>query len=203
MTFEPGDIAACHARDWSGQAIRWGTVSLLAPKRLRLGPSHVAVLFRHEGEMVWGESTTLCGRPCRVHRTQVTGAQAHRPDERIADYVNDGGRVDLFRLTPINRLSEAESQLLTRILLKHFIEPGVGYDLGGALLSGTRMLQRSRMFPIADLHTLFCSELVAALVMRLNRMNHANPSRFHPARLLRELVKTGKYELIETFGEEP
>ena len=129
----------------------------------------------------------------------VAGAQAHEPDERIADYVQHGGRVDIYRLTHFHRLTVEESRLLTRLVLDEFIDPGISYDMGGALLSGTRVFQCSRFFPGANLEQLFCSELVAAVIMRLNRMNHSNPSRYHPARLLRELVNTGKYERVATL----
>ncbi|WP_437188459.1 hypothetical protein SH668x_001906 [Planctomicrobium sp. SH668] len=198
--FQPGDIAACHGTDWTGRIIRWGTASLFPPWQLSLGPSHVAILCRWRGEMIWAESTTLCSTPCLVRNIPTEGAQAHWPEERVSDYLEMGGRVDVYRLTHFQRLTPAESQLLTRLLLDEFIEPGVSYDLGGALLSGTRVFQYSKFFPGANLEQLFCSELVAAVVMRLNRMNHANPSRYHPARLLRELIRIGGYQRVATFA---
>jgi len=200
MKFQPGDIAACHGADWTGQVIRWGTASLFPPGILRVGPSHVALMCCWREEMIWTESTTLCESPCLIRGIPVAGAQAHRPEERIADYGRSGGWVDIYRLTHFNRLTPEESRLLTRLVLDEFIDPGISYDMGGAILSGTRVFQYSRFFPGANLEQLFCSELVAAVVMRLNRMNHANPSRYHPARLLRELVRTGKYERVAVLG---
>jgi len=202
MNFQPGDIAACHGTDWTGRVIRWGTASLFPPGLLRVGPSHVALMCSWRGRMIWTESTTLCRSACLIRGVPVSGAQAHLPDERIADYTGSGGRVDLYRLTHFNRLTIEESRLLTRLVLDEFIDPGISYDMGGAILSGTRVFQCSRFFPGANLEQLFCSELVAAVVMRLNRMNHANPSRYHPARLLRELVRTGKYERIAVLKGE-
>ncbi|WP_437191478.1 hypothetical protein [Planctomicrobium sp. SH527] len=199
MEFKPGDIAACHGTDWASKLIRWGTGSLFPPGGLRLGPSHVALLCRWRESMIWTESTTLCSRPCLIREEQVDGAQAHQPEDRIADYVESGGRVDLYRLTHFQRLTLEESRMLTRLLLDEFILTGLRYDLGGAVLSGTRAFQLSRLFPSANLEEIFCSELVAAIVMRLNRMNHSNPSRFNPARLLRELVRTGKYERVASI----
>ena len=61
--FEPLDIAACYGTGFTATAIRWGTASLLAPRRLRVGPSHVAVLCEFHGGMVWVESSTLCPHP--------------------------------------------------------------------------------------------------------------------------------------------
>lgn len=202
MQFEPGDLAACHGADWTSWGIRCVTASVIAPRRLRLGPSHVAILGTWRDEAVWLEATTLATRPCLVRDRVVNGAQAHRPEERLREYVAGGGWVDFYRLTPVNRLSAQESRLLTRILLNHFVEPGVDYDYGGALLSGTRWFQATKLFPGADLNQLFCSELVAAVVMRLNRLNHSNPTRYHPARLLRELVTTGKYQFVRTIRSE-
>jgi hypothetical protein len=199
MTLQPGDIAACQSADWTSRLIRWGTASLLPPADLRIGPSHLALICEWRSEMVWVESTTLCSSPCLIRRRTVRGVQAHLPAQRIADYVSAGGRVDLYRLTPINKLTIEDSRLLTRILMNHFIEPGIRYDLAGAILSGTRVFQWSRLFPGADLEHLFCSELVAALVMRLGRMNHSNPTRYNPARLLRELVRTGKYQRLRSI----
>ena len=199
MQFKPGDIAACYGNDWTSWAISCVTASVVAPKRLRWGPSHVAMICECNGSMTWVESTTMCRHPCRIHRTRVIGAQAHHPHLRVQDYVCSGGRVDVYRLTDANQLSQEEQSLLSEILIERFVKPKSSYDLAGALLSGTRAFQLTRLFPGADLHSLFCSEMVAAVVMRLNRMNHANPTRFNPARLLRTLVTTGKYQLAESL----
>jgi len=200
--FEPLDIAACYGTGFTANAIRWGTASLLAPPRLRIGPSHVAVLCEFHGRMVWIESTTLCPHPCVIMARPITGCQAHLPEIRIHDYVTGGGHVDLYRLAPIEKLSRAESELLTRILVRHFIGKQVTYDLGGALLSGTRLFKRTRLLPSADLNELFCSELVASVCMRLGRMNRSNPTRFNPACLLRELVRHGTFQFCHSFTKE-
>lgn len=202
MDFRPGDLAACYGTDWTARTISWGTASLLAPRRLRLGPSHIAILCHYQGDLVWVESTTLCASPCLIRGEPVAGVQVHRPRDRIDDYVQNHGRVDIYRLTPINGLSIAESQLLTTILIDHLVRNETRYDLQGALLSGTRVFQLSRLFPGANLEQLFCSELVAAVVMRLNRLNHSNPTRFNPARLLRQLVVSGKYVHLQTMERE-
>ncbi len=196
MLYEPGDIAACYGTDPASRLITGMTASIFAPHSLRLGPSHVAILCQWQGQLLWVESTTMCSHPCLVKSAQVHGPQAHDPQDRIDDYLQIGGRVDVYRLTPIYRLTSDESLLLSELLIKEFVAPARPYDLTGALLSGTRLLQLTRLFPNADLHSLFCSELVAAVLMRLNRLNHANPGRYHPARLLRTLVHCGTYELL-------
>lgn len=201
FAFQPGDLAACYGRDWISRTISFGTASLLAPRRLKLGPSHVAMLCAHRDATIWVESTTLCPHPCLILGYPLSGVQAHLPDNRVRDYVDAGGRVDVYRLSGIDKLSQEESQLLARILIKHFIGRRVRYDTGGALLSGTRLFKRTRLFPKADLHELFCSELVAAVLMRLNRMNRANPTRYNPACLLRQLVREGTYQFAHSFSK--
>ncbi|MFM7836051.1 MAG: hypothetical protein ACKPJD_30005, partial [Planctomycetaceae bacterium] len=81
----------------------------------------------------------------------INGCQAHKPETRINDYVRQGGHIDLYRLSPVDQLSQRESSLLTRILLQHFVGRKVTYDFGGALLSGTRLFKHTRLLPGADL----------------------------------------------------
>ncbi|MCA9066357.1 MAG: hypothetical protein KDA96_24990 [Planctomycetaceae bacterium] len=201
--FQPLDIAACYGTGLTDKAISYGTASLLAPSRLRIGPSHVAVMCEHQGRMVWIESTTVCHHACQILGYRVHGCQAHLPETRIHDYISNGGRVDLYRLSPIEKLSQSESGLLTTILVRHFIGQQVTYDLGGALLSGTRLFKRTRLLPKADLNQLFCSELVAAVCMRLGRMNRSNPTQFNPACLLRELVRQGTFQFERRYPPVP
>lgn len=201
--FQPLDILACYGTGFTAKVISYGTASLLAPHRLRIGPSHVALICEYHGRSVWMESTTLCPHPCVILNQRIDGCQAHLPEIRLHDYVAAGGRVDLYRLSPIDSLSQAESDLVTKILVKHFIGKRVTYDLGGALLSGTRLFKRTRLLPQADLNELFCSELIAAVLMRIGRMNRANPTRFNPACLLRQLVRQGTYQFQQRFPALP
>ena len=197
--FQPLDLLACYGTDATARAITWLTASALAPRRLRLGPSHIALICKHHDAPLWLESTTLCPHPCAVLGFKVDGMQAHLPEMRIQDYVQAGGRVDLYRLSAVDRLSQSESELLSKILVRHFIGKRISYDLGGALLSGTRLFKRTRLLPAADLNQLFCSELVAAVLMRLGRLNRANPTRYNPACLLRQLVREGTYQFEREF----
>ena len=196
--FQSGDIAACFGTGFAARGITLATASPLAPRGLRLGPSHVAIICRHRERPLWVESTTLCEHKCCVRGEPTAGVQAHPPELRTADYLRAGGHVDIYRLTGINALSRDERTLLHRILVGHLLGVGGRYDLSGALVSGTRLL---RLLPGAKVDELFCSELVAAVLMRLGRMNHANPARFHPARLLRELVRTGKVTRVARLCE--
>ena len=200
--FQPLDLLACYGTDATARAITWLTASALAPRRLRLGPSHIAVICKHHDAPLWLESTTLCPHPCAVLGFPVDGMQAHLPEMRIDDYVTAGGRVDVYRLSAVDRLSQSESELLSKILVRHFIGKRVSYDLGGALLSGTRLFKRTRLLPAADLNQLFCSELVAKVLMRLGRLNRANPTRYNPACLLRQVVREGTFQFERSYSQE-
>ena len=200
--FQPLDLLACYGTDATARAITWLTASALAPRRLRLGPSHIALICKHHDAPLWLESTTLCPHPCAVLGFKVDGMQAHLPEMRIDDYVNAGGRVDLYRLSAVDRLSQSESELLSKILVRHFIGKRISYDLGGALLSGTRLFKRTRLLPAADLNQLFCSELVAKVLMRLGRLNRANPTRYNPACLLRQVVREGTFQFERSYSQE-
>ncbi|MEZ6058473.1 MAG: hypothetical protein R3C01_17365 [Planctomycetaceae bacterium] len=214
MLFQPGDIAACFGSDLTSRIVSYGTASPFAPQRLRVAPSHVAILcdppgrvLKHHqqppGRMLWVESTTLCPHPCLIRGTHVAGSQAQQPEDRIADYAHGGGRVDLYRLADVNSLTGRERRLLTQLLIDRFVRRAIDYDLRGAVLSGTRVFQLTRCFPRADLSQLFCSEMIAAVLMRLGRLNRENPSRFHPGRLLRTLVRTGVYACLGPITPPP
>lgn len=198
--FEPLDIAACYGTDPTSRAISWLTASPFSPRRLRRGPSHVAVICHVDGFPSWIESTTFCRHRCLVRGTRVTGCQVHPAELRIQDYVSSGGHVDLYRLSPVDRLSSSEAQLLSRILIRHFVGRSVTYDMGGALLSGTRVFKHTRLLPSADLNQLFCSELAAKVLMRLGRLNRDNPTKYNPSTLLRQLVHEGTMQFERSFS---
>lgn len=105
----------------------------------------------------------------------------------------------MYRLVPSWRLDKSECELLERMLLD-FATRAIGYDMGGALLSGTRLLKWSRWMPGADLEQLFCSEMIAAALMRCHRLPQDNPTRYSPALLMRRLVKLGVYEHHKTYS---
>lgn len=132
-----------------------------------------------------------------IQKTVVAGVQTHHPETRINHDLDSGGYVELYRLNDLQSLDRDEETTLLQ-LLGGFI--GEEYDLEGAVLSGTRVFKASRFFPGADLHSLFCSELIAAVLMKLGRMNKANPTRYNPASLIRELVEIGMYSRVEVFA---
>jgi hypothetical protein len=113
---------------------------------------------------------------------------------RVAEYK---GRVARLPLVPFWRLSRADEELLHRLLVRHLL--GRHYDLEGALLSGSRCFKRSRWMPYPDLAATFCSEMVAAVLMRLARLPLGNPALYHPGGLMRALRQCGTYAAPEVL----
>ncbi|MGQ0636459.1 MAG: hypothetical protein ACT4QC_17745 [Planctomycetaceae bacterium] len=174
-----GDLLAFYGRDWTSrliEAVTWG-------------PSHVGIVSKPDtAPAVLFESTTLCDLPDQLTGRRTTGVQAHVPADRIAAY---RGRVALLRLAPVWQLSREESRLLAK-MLRHV--HGAHYDFGGAVLSGTRIFKWTALVPYGDLGSLFCSELCAAVLMRLGRLPIANPAAYNPAGLVRALRRAGVYQ---------
>lgn len=203
LSFQPGDIFACWGTDSVSRLISVATSSLRGP--IRYAPSHVAMACPwqrdHPASCHWYESTTLTGRHCLSALRQVSGAQVHEVRDRIADYVARGGCVRVFRLTPIDAL-DPEDVCHLRAMLGEFLGSGadspIGYDSAGAVLSGTRVMKRLTIWH-NNLDKLFCSELIAAVLQRLCRMNRRDPAWFNPGRLLRELMRQGSYYHADTF----
>jgi hypothetical protein len=197
VDWQPGDILACYGRTPLSWAIRLATLGPSSHPALWLGPSHVAMIALDHDLPWWIESTQLCSRPCRLQQRVSRGAQAHAPGDRLDDCRTDRTRVDHWRLTPLAAFSAEESRLLTRLLLTEFVIPGVRYDTCGAVISACRTLKLSRCLPPAGMQAVFCSELLAAVLMRLGRLNWTNPTTYHPAGLLRVLHRTGVYRRHE------
>lgn len=205
---EPGDIFACFGADPVSQLISWKTSLLswpFAPRGLRLSPSHVAIacprFHPFSDHCFWFESTTLTRRECLEAGRPVSGVQVHHVGDRLTDYCHEG-RVDLYRLTPMNVLSADSILELRGDLVSWFISHGVSYDMAGAVFSATRIARTFDKFTgwmIPCHESVFCSQLIAALLMGLCRMNRDNPQRYNPGRLLRTLVQQGTYSRIRTF----
>lgn len=191
----PGDLAACYGPDPIGRVISYATASLVPPM---LGPSHVAFITDHcqHGRRIWVESTTVCPRPCIVNGTYHAGAQAHDPLDRIRDYVEAGGRVDMYQPTDLRDFTLHELNRIREILLDQFVANQIRYDLRGAMISGTRIL---RFLPGDDVERLFCSELIAAMLAALGRLNNGVAGRYSPHRLIKELVRTGVYQFSHSY----
>lgn len=215
------DVLAFSAgwRDWEGLFIKVATCSPVshiagvanvdarhlvaeAARRERLlGRDRDTIHFRHLAA-TWArrtlviESTTLCPEPCALLGRAIDGVQAHEPRERIAGYLAAGGRVWLYRPTADWQIDPEQSELLTRFLLRHV---GAAYDYGQAIASAERLMRRCWWFQPANLHAVFCSELWDAALQQIRLLAPDDYSTVNPARLLRTLVKIGRYELAGEF----
>lgn len=209
--YEPkaGDIFACWGRDFVSRAISLETSSLFGPSDVRFAPSHVAIACprwfpRDHRRCFWWESTSLTHRECLEAGRVVSGCQVHDIVDRLRDYCETGGRVAVYRFTEFDALTEAEVQQLRTLLGKCVGDAEdderqpVTYDTAGALCSGTRIVKRFTFWR-NQLDSLFCSELLAAVLQRLGRLCRENPSTFTPGRLLRRLLGEGTYRLHTEF----
>lgn len=205
---QAGDVYACWGSDWVGRGISIRTSSPFGPWQFRWAPSHVAIASHrwYPGNNLrcfWFESTTLSKRPCLEAKRPVSGCQVHSITDRLQDYVFAGGRVAVYRLTEFDALTRHEAHHLREMLglvvgdAKGHRNP-ITYDTAGALTSGTRIVKRWTLWR-NQLDTLFCSELLAAVLQRLNRMCRANPSEFTPGQLMRALITAGTYQHLTTF----
>ncbi|QDT30920.1 hypothetical protein Mal48_01940 [Thalassoglobus polymorphus] len=195
--FHAGDLLACYGADKASRAISAVTSSLISPAGLRFPPSHVGIIVPLHG-MSLLESTTMSGRECLHAGEEVSGIQLAKAWDRVRDYCHSGGRVDVYELTPGNTLSKAETAWLAEVA-GYLLKDRAEYDYIGAGFSGTRILSALRLFN-AKTDRLFCSELCSYLLQSLGRLNRRNPSRHSPARLLRELVRTGVYRKRVALG---
>lgn len=150
---------------------------------------------------MWFESTTMTARPCAVAGRRVSGVQCHAVGDRLQDYLRDG-EVDVYRLTPINALSLDAVADMMHDLVEWFIAQEVGYEMAGAIFSGTRLvrsLDKLTGWMTPRMESVFCSQLIAAELMSLGRMNRDNPERYNPGRLLRTLVQQGTYSRVRSL----
>ena len=202
---DPGDIFACYGTDLisRGISLETSTTSWVSgPSGLRWSPSHVAIAsprsFPDHRRCYWFESTAIGHRVCLEHQQTVQGVQCHEIGDRVFDYVDRGGKVEVYRLVDISQLDPVDEEFLSEMLLSYCgdgkREPRT-YDTGGALLSGSRVW-KWLPFGAANRDRLFCSELVSAVLQELCRQNRRNPAVYHPGGLLRSLVRQGTYRRV-------
>lgn len=181
-----GDLYFFYGDDWKSRVIELGTG----------GPSHVAMeaplqSMHTDGiaiQTLW-ESTTLCRLAC-MHCGNVTNGDVHCHDIalRCKSYQ---GRVVRCRIAPECQWPRFIELSLCHELLKYW--HGAPYDLRGALESPrhwTRLLGLRH----PDLGSVFCSALIARLLMVHNRMNWRNPKWITPAALM-DLVLSARTHL--------
>ena len=187
--WQAGDVLLFWGADPLSWVIRWGT----------WGPSHVGIVIEYQGQLALLESTTLCDIPCLYQGRVVAGVQVHLIADRVARY---RGTVQVMSLMPECALSPVDVDEMTVDVLKHYLAVGASYDLTGAVLSATWVAKYLAVLPFPDPDSLFCSALVARLLMVRNRMNWDDPGRYSPAGLVRTLRRTGVYSAPRTVVPE-
>lgn len=197
---KPGDIAACWGVDLQSRIISLGTGRLCAPEGLRYGPSHVALIAPdfHKTRLLWYESTTKCGRDCIFHQKPISGVQVHRIEDRVEDYNEHGGQVVIYRMVDEALLEEHDYDYMGRMLLD-YLHDDIPYDMRGAIISGLRVTCRMLSLLGVSRRHLFCSDMIASVLMRVDLMNLSDPDSFTPAGLLRTLVNDGKYRRLKAL----
>lgn len=177
MAFKPGEVLG-----FSGDGGISFMVNILSYGIPWISISHLGILGEHEGELLLFESTTLSNIPCKIQDKLTKGVQAVRLKDRVEKY--DG---KVFHYPLVNPLFASEQRRLNQFLHDQIGKP---YDLIGALRSGGSLFAwfESHLRE-ADLNFLFCSELVASSLHRVDRLETHNVSSWSPNKLIRHGLK--------------
>lgn len=191
-TVRPGDMLGFSGRDLAAGVINlatWGVPYLpLVPASLA-GLSHVGLAVAdpdRPGAVLLYESTCLLRRPCVRLGRRVCGVQAQFLRVRVRQYC---GAVWHYPLA--QPLTERESADLRQFADRML---GVSYDWSGAFAARHLPLGRLRRLLLAAggrdrreqaLHSLFCSEFVAAALDGLGRFTTLSPQSWSPNALAR------------------
>ena len=200
MTYQPGDILFFSGNDAVSRFIKGWTLSWWSHVGIVARTSNYDLsVARSEGitlpftediglprNLIY-ESTNLMDAPCILTQKPVDGVQVHDPYQRTYGY---SGTIWRWRLTRDFELNQDEQHKLVRALLRHV---GTDYDMRGAIKSGSRWLKQ-RLWPRADLTTMFCSEYVARSLQVVGRLPLVNPSGLTPGGLYRRLKTSGVYQ---------
>lgn len=195
---QPGDVVACWGGDWQSRFISGITAWPLSPPGLMFGPSHVAIIssLPDMRRYYWCESTTMAATACVVNHKRTDGVQCHLPRTRVDEYKEAGGKVVAYRPASSYSLDEYDIRDLNDEIFFKAIE-NTEYDLASALLSGARLSARIlNLFGYKD-NDVFCSDLVATCLKKIDLLDHSVASSLYtPAGLLRTLVRAGTYERV-------
>lgn len=196
VLLQPGDIVACWGTDPMSLWISFWT-SLIAlfkgPLKLKWAPSHVAMIGRYQQLPAWFESTSKCEHACLYEGKPDNGVQVHAIETRIHDYLKQGGRIAVYRLSPLAEQVVDTEQI--DLLLNCCLERDIKYSFAGAGGSGTHIFALGRFVPNVDYVDVYCGEYLSAVCQNLGLLNRRDARHHNPGRLMRELVQTGVYVL--------
>jgi hypothetical protein len=171
-----GDIIGYSGNGWISTLVNVGTYGWP-----HWSISHVGVLANApDGRLLLFESTQLDGLPCEITGEVFLGTQAHQLDHVLKVYDGKAWQYPLYR-----SLYPNEDERLTEFLMETLHTP---YDKMGAFRSaGVGLSWIESLFREQDLHTIFCSEMVAAAYSVVGLSATDNVSRWNPNRLIRHL----------------
>jgi len=171
-----GDIIGFSGRSWISAGINIATYGIPL-----WDISHVGIMANApDGRLLIFESTSLENLPCEISHENFTGTQAHLLDDILRVYDGKAYHYPLYR-----SLYPTEDERLTEFLIDTL---GTPYDAMGAFRSaGVGLSWIESLFHPSNLHTIFCSEWVAAAYAVTGLHATDNVSRWNPNRLRRNL----------------
>jgi hypothetical protein len=176
------DIRAGDVIGFSGDGGISFTVNILSYGIPWVSISHLGIMGYHGDELLIFESTTLSNIPCEIQKRPVEGVQAVHLKDRVEKY---GGKV--FHYPLVEPLFGSGKRKLSQFLHDQL---GKEYDLIGALRAGGKIWAwLEAQLREEDLNFLFCSELVAASLNRVDRLDTDSASRWNPNQLIRHGLK--------------
>jgi hypothetical protein len=177
MDIRAGDVIA-----FSGDGGISFVVNILSYGVPWVSISHLGIMGEHEGELLIFESTTLSNIPCAIQGESIEGVQAVRLKDRVEKY--DG---KVFHYPLVDQLFGGGKRKLSQFLHDQIGKP---YDLIGALRAGGKIWAwLEAQLREEDLNFLFCSELVAASLRHIGRLETDSASRWNPNQLVRHGLK--------------
>lgn len=191
IDLQPLDIIACYKQDRRSRLASWVNAAFCVDTSLIKAPSHLAVICIQDNKPLLIESTSSSDSPCVITGDCTPGCQAHLAYERIPQYLRSNVHLRLFRLTAMDSLSSAESELLSKILLEHFVREKMNWEDGTPKLTALKFGRDTFMRNTLDKNASFCANMIAKVLMRLGRLNRKNPTLYSPGSLLRQLFYDG------------
>lgn len=206
----PFGVVACYGAPWwrPWPLVPWWislrTSSLT--QRPRWAPSHVGLIVEltlDDGvkRPYVVESTTLCPDPCLYRKERVSGMQVHTFWDVVERYV-PGGWVELYKpATGVwSTIAANNAAGLTDTVEKTYLPRSIQYDTVEAALSGPvwfELLDRLiGIRPPQSRDVMYCGEWDGEILQGYGLMDSTiSPSACNPGRLVRRLLKTGRYEL--------
>lgn len=209
ISFVPGDLIFFRAYDALSLGISYRTCTwrqlLLSLCNGGFLPSHVGVCADYETEVdhktgapprartLLFESTTLCPQPCFISGKQVSGVQAHLPEQRIAAYPGRAWRLRLRR-----PLDSEQSRGLSDFLISQI---GMPYNYRRAVALAGFFWGRfaHSLDPLPE--TWFCDELCIEALKTVNRVGVDNdPEDFSPATFAHLVLHSGECWPLSQVG---